>query len=214
MAGKPSLMAQIYAPVLRLLARGGTRVLLVQLGDENPHIAFPQLPPGYTAEAKQPLDLLPWSTPEHGLTESFLRQASERGDRCVVNFFHGDLVGYGFVTRCFAPVTDQVGVRIGAALHYRYKGWTHPEHRRKHLSHARGRLNSRLFPRQEGQRMVSYVEAHNFASRLTHADVRPTFLGLCVIVRVLGREYPINSLAAVRAGFELVRLDRAEAVNA
>jgi len=214
MAGSPSLSARLYAPVLRVLARSGTRLLLVNLGDPNPHIAFPELPPGYTAEPKQPVDLLPWATSEHGLNETFLRQASKRGDRCVANFYHGDLVGYGFVTRCFAAVTKQIGVRVGAGLQYRYKGWTHPAHRRKHLSHARGRLNSRLFPQTPGQCMVSYVEAHNFASRLTHADVRPIFLGCCLIVSVLGREYPINSPSAKRFGLELVHLNREGAVLA
>lgn len=208
MAGKPTIPARLYAPLLRFLARTGTRVLLVQLGDPNPNIAFPDLAPGYSAEPKEPLDLLPWAKPEFGLQETFLRSASKRGDRCVANFFEGSLVGYGFVTRSCAPVTEQVDVKIGPALQYRYKGWTHPEHRRKHLSHARGRLNSRLFPNQARQRMVSYVEAHNFASRLTHAAVHPTFLGLCLIVRVFGREFPINSPAARRAGFELFRRDR------
>jgi len=214
MAGEPSLFARLYAPALGLLARNGTRVLLVNLGDPNPDIAFPDLPPGYTAEPKDPLDLLPWASTEYGLSDTFLQQANARGDRCVANFYEGSLVGYGFVTRCFAPVTEQIGVSINSTLQYRYKGWTHPEHRRKHLSHARGRINSRLFPRQPGQRMVSYVEAHNFASRLPHADVHPIFLGTCLIVRLLGREFPISSPAARRAGFELVRLDPAEAAHA
>jgi len=214
MAGKPSVLARLYAPVLRVLARRGTRVLLVRLGDPNPDIAFPALPPGYSTEPKEPLDLLPWATPQYTLNEDFLRQASARGDRCVANFYDGELVGYGFVTRCFAPVTDQLGVKIGPKLQYRYKGWTHPAHRRKHLSHARGRINSRLFPQPHGQRMVSYVEAHNFASRLTHEDVHPSFLGLCLILRLWGRDYAINSPAASRAGFELVRNDRHGAEHA
>lgn len=214
MAGSPSVFARLYAPALRVLARRGSRLLLVNLGDPNPQIAFPELPDGYTAEPKEPLDLLAWTSPEYDLTEAFLQQASKRGDRCVANFYNGELVGYGFVTRCFAAVTDQVAIRISGGLQYRYKGWTHPEHRRKHLSHARGRLNSRLFPEAAGQRMVSYVEAQNFASRLTHADVHPTRLGVCFILRILGREYPINSRAARRAGFELVRHQREDARHA
>ena len=209
MANGPSFFARLYAPVLRVLARHGTRVMLVNLGDPDPHITFPELAPGYSAEPKVPLDLLPWAGREgYGLDAEFLHQASERGDRCVANYFNGELVGYGFVTRSHASVSDQIAVRISNGVQYRYKGWTHPNHRRKHLSHARGRLNSRLFPDDPMPRMISYVEAQNFPSRLTHADVHPSSLGVCLIIRVLGWELPISSRAAKRAGFTLVRLQR------
>lgn len=208
MAGKPSLPARLAAPALKLLTRVGTRVLIVRLSDPDPSIEFPQLPPGYTTEPREPLDLLPWAKSEYSLSETFLQQADDRGDRCAANFYQDELVGYGFVTRRYAPLTAQIAVQIGEGLQYRYKGWTHPAHRRKHLSHARGRINSNLFPEQSGHRMVTYVEAHNFASRLNHADVQPTFVGLCFIVRLFGRDIPINSPAVTRAGFRLARLDQ------
>ncbi len=214
MAKRPSLIARLYAPVLNMLARHGTRVMLVRLGNPDSTIAFPELPPGYSAEAKSPLDLMPWAgKPGFNLDADFLQQASERGDRCVANFYHRELVGYGFVTRSHAAVTDQVGVIVSNGIQYRYKGWTHPEHRRKYLSHARGRLNSCLYRDDPQPRMVSYVDAQNFPSRLTHADVHQSSLGVCLIVRLFGREIPINSQRAKRAGFKLVRMPRTRAVT-
>ena len=195
---------RVYARLLRWLAGRGTRLMLVSLGDENPHIEMPELPEGYTTRALDPEDLLPWASPEYGLSKSFLTQAQARGDRCVGNFFGDDLVGYGFVTRSYAPVTEQVAVEIDDSLLYRYKGWTHPEHRRKYLSHARGRLNQTLFDRSAGQKMVSYVEAQNFASRLNHKDVHPQHLGWCGIVKLFGREWSFNTNSTVKHGFRLV----------
>ncbi len=198
------LYRKLYGTLLRHLSSYGTRLLLVELGDNNPHISMPELPAGYTTRALEPLDLLPWANGGYDLSEAFLRQSAARGDRCVANFYHDQLVGYGFVTPNYAAVTEQVAVAVSKNLLYRYKGWTHPQHRRKHLSHARGRLNSRLFPPQPGQRMVSYVEAQNFPSRLKHAEVRPVRLGYSLIVRLFGREMIFNSGVARRFGFRLV----------
>ncbi|MEM9622136.1 MAG: hypothetical protein AAF993_10835 [Pseudomonadota bacterium] len=197
-------LAKPLVALLRLLSRYGTKFLLVELGDDNPHIRMPQLSPGYTIQAMTPIELLPWADTEHDLTADFLRRAEAQGDRCVANFFADDLVGYGFVTASQAPLNGQVSVRVNNHLLYRYKGWTHPDHRRRHLSHARGRLNSKLFPHQPGQRMVSYVEAQNLPARLTHTDVHPVRLGYCAIVRLLGRSIIYNSRTATRFGFRLI----------
>lgn len=199
-----ALYRRVYGKLLDCMARVGTRILLIELGDSNPDIEMPVLPSGYTTKQLKPSDLMAWTTPEYGLSESFLIQAQARGDRCVANFFQNELVGYGFVTQSYAPVTDQTAVKIDERLLYRYKGWTHPAHRRNHLSHARGRINSRLFPKQQGQHMVSYVEVQNFPSRLKHADVHPVCLGYSMILRVFGKEYLFNSPIAKRYGFQLV----------
>ncbi len=205
MPSQATWFQRLYSFGLRSLANTGNKLLLVELGDNNPHIEEPALAPGYSTRALEPEDLMPWASAEYQLSPAFLNEAQARGDRCVGNFYADQLVGYGFVTQSFAAITDQIGVKINQPLLYRYKGWTHPEHRRKYLSHARGRLNSRLFPQQPGQRMVSYVDAHNFPSRLKHADIRPVRLGYCLILRLFGKEFCINSRIAKRYGFSLVR---------
>ena len=199
------LARALYAVVMRRLARLGFHLFLVELGDDDPEVAMPQLEPGYTTRASTPEELLPWVAADNGLSEDFLRAAIDRGDRCVANFFEGGLVGYGFVAKVRAPVTDQLEVVVDDRLIYRYKGWTHPDHRRKHLSHARGRLNMRLFPLTDGRRMVSYVTTHNFASKLKHADLHPVRLGYCGFVTLFGREYPFTHRVPRRFGFRLER---------
>ena len=195
------------------LSRLGTRVLIVSLGDPNPNIQAPELPEGYLVEKVTPEALLDYVDDHNGLSREFLDTAQARGDRAVANFYQApshyespkQLVGYGFVTTCYAPVTDQVAVKIDANLRYRYKGWTHEKHRRKYLSHARGRLNSTLFPMEDGCRMVSYADVHNYASRLNRKDVKPTDIGWCLICRLFGRDLIYTSKPVRKVGFQLVK---------
>ncbi len=194
-----------YAAIMGRLARLGFHLFIVELGDDNPQIAFPQLDPEYTARATDLEELWPWVGKVYGLSEGFLHAAIARGDHCVANFFNGELVGYGFVSKVGAPVTDQLEVVIGDRLIYRYKGWTHPDHRRKHLSHARGRLNRQFFALTGGRRTVDYVAAHNLASKLKHADIHTERLGYCGYVRLFGREYPFTQAGPRRFGFRLAR---------
>lgn len=204
MQTKPVEIARrLYEAVMSRAEKAGFHLFLVELGDDNPDIPMPELPAGYSTQVVSPESLLDYVGPEYDLSEEFLRGAISRGDRCVANYYFGKLVGYGFVTRERAPVTGQVQVVVDHRLVYRYKGWTHPEHRRKHLSHARGRINSRVFPLQPGQRMVSYVATHNFASKLKHRDVHPVRIGFCGYVRLFGREYPFTHRIPRRFGFRL-----------
>ncbi len=190
---------------MRRLEPFGFHLYLVELGDDDPNIAFPALPPGYCTRPVELQELWAWVGEVDGLSAEFLRGAIARGDRCVGNFHHGRLVGYGFVARRLAPVTEQIEVVVDDRLVYRYKGWTHPDHRRKHLSHARGRINRRLFPLRDGMRTVDYVAVHNLASRHKHADVHPVRLGYCGFVRLSGREYPFTARVPRRFGFRLRR---------
>ena len=143
-----------------------------------------------------------------GLSSEFLDASCARGDRCVANFYHGELVGYGFVASAWAPVTRQLRVAVEQDLFYRYKGWTHPDHRRRYLSHARGRLNSSLFPGSDSSRMVSYVDTHNYASKLHHADIQPVRLGYAGYVTLFGRQIPFTTPRCRASGFQLSRRER------
>ena len=195
----------LHAAVFRRLARLGLHLNVVELGDDDPTIAHPELPPGYTTRPVPLEELWDWVGRVPDLDADFLDRAIARGDRCVGNFFGDELVGFGFVTRSRAPVTDQIDVVIDDWLVYRYKGWTHPDHRRKHLSHARGRINRTLFPMGPGMRTVSYVAVHNLASKLHHADVRPVRLGYCGHLRLFGRDYPFTGRVPRRFGFRFER---------
>jgi hypothetical protein len=195
----------VYAVVMRFFERLGFHLFTVQLGDDNPKREMPELPPGYTVEKAMPEDLMNWAEPKYGLSRPFLEESASNGDRCVLNLFHDALVGYGFVATARARATDQLDVVIDNNLVYRYKGWTHPDHRRKHLSLARGSLNKTLFPLGEGRRTVSFVVTHNFKSKLHHRALKPKRIGLCGYLHLFGREYPFTLPGPRRHGFRLAR---------
>lgn len=195
----------IYRAVMNQLHELGFHLFRVQLGDDSLEIAEPELEPGYTVQMLSPEDLLKWVSEDNFLSEEFLREAAHHGDRCVANFFDDELVGYGFVTQTRARVTEQIDVVVDERLVYRYKGWTHPEHRRKKLSFARGRLNKHLFPLTDGRRTVSYVDTHNFASKLHSKKIHPISIGHCGYFEILGREYPFTFRTPRRFGFRLER---------
>jgi len=184
----------------------GLRLFLVQLGDDTSKVEAPQLPEGYRTVACTPADLLDWTEHEYGLSKDFLSESIVRGDRCVANFFHDKLVGYVFVTRSTAPLSGQLEVSIDDRLVYRYKAWTHQDHRRKHLSMARGRLNKTLFPLNPGQRTVSYVDTTNFPSRLVRPEIHPRAIGYSGYVVIAGREIPFNTPGVKAHGFRIQRL--------
>ncbi len=198
----------MHAELFRWLSRLGLHLFIVQLGDDRPDIKHPVLPPGYSTRPVELEELRQWAGKVAGLDEAFLEGAMARGDRCVANFHDEELVGYGFVARQRAPVTEQLDIVVGDKLLYRYKGWTHPDHRRKHLSHSRGRINRTLFPLTEGMRTVSYVAVHNLPSKLTHVDVHPVRLGYCGFIQLFGRELPFTGRVPRRYGFQLVRRQR------
>lgn len=201
------LYRRAYRKVIALLKHGiGLRLFLVQLGDDFSTVKTPTLEPGYRTLACEPKDLLQWIDNECGLSAEFLHAAIERGDRCVANYFHNKLVGYVFVARRQAPLSGQLEVRLSNRLIYRYKAWTHPNHRRKHLSMARGRLNKTLFPLEPGQRTVAYVDTTNFASKLVRPEIQPEKIGYCGYVVLAGREIAFNGAGPVRHGFKLQRI--------
>lgn len=196
-----------YIAVMLALERVGVHLYLVTLGDDNPELPVPELPSGYEVRSVNLTELLPLAKADNGLSEGFLQGAIARGDRCIANFFHGQLVGYGFVALQRAPLTNQLDIVVTDKLEYRYKGWTHPDHRRKHLSHSRARLSRKLYPLAPGHRSVSYVATHNLASRLTRPELHPIRLGYCGYVRLFGTELPFTHRIPRRFGFSIERRD-------
>ena len=207
--GLEKVQRALYSKLMSGLRRlFGLNLFLVQYGDDKSKVAPPTLEEGYTTRTCTPEQLKQWASSEVGLPISFLDDAQKRGDRCVANFFHDDLVGYVFVAKSNAPLTNQLEVAIDNRLVYRYKAWTHPNHRRKHLSMARGRLNKTLFPLQPGQRTIAYVATTNFPSRLVRPEIHPQAVGYSGYFKLAGREIPFNTPGTRRAGFKVQRRKR------
>jgi hypothetical protein len=206
------LKRALYWELMHLLAKYlGFRIHRVVVGSDlkRPVEAVPpDVPEGYETRIVGLNDLLPFSSRVPELSADFLREAFARGDECAANFNRGELVGFGFVSRSRAPVSDQLEVLIPVGFRYNYKDWTHSDHRQRNLSKIRGHVRFTTMPRPYVERSISYVETHNYASLLhgyRHPRERNLAMGLCGWITLLGRQITFNSRRARWVGFELVR---------
>ena len=169
----------------------------------------PYSPTGYETRAVASGDLAPFADRlGYDLSADFLARAFGPGCECSANFYNGELVGYGFITRTRAPVTEQLDVIVPNGFRYGYKSWTHADHRRKNLSAMRAYVRRTAFDRPVDERGIEYVETHNYPS-LLHGYLPPTERNLTVgfvgCVRVFGRELPFATRRAKWIGFRWVR---------
>ena len=172
--------------------------------------AAPAVPPGYHARAVGLDEMLCFVDRVPDLSREFLERAFGHGDECVANFFEGELVGFGFVSRARTRVTAELEALIPDGFRYSYKAWTHPDHRRRNLSRLRSHVRLNTVARPYNERGISYIETHNYPS-LLRGYRRPTLrripMGITGWFTLFGRQIPFNSRRAKWIGFEFVRRD-------
>lgn len=168
----------------------------------------PPVPEGIDTRIVGIEELFPFAGKVADLDREFLETVRARGDVCIANFRHDELVGFAFVSFTRARASAQLDVLVPKGFQYVYKGWTHPDYRRANLGAARVYLRHGLLRENHGQRGISYVETHNYASLLhgyRHPRERSLLMGFCGSITVFGREIPFNSRRARWVGFEMVR---------
>ena len=165
-------------------------------------------PDGYKTRKLDPQELLAWvdSVPE--LVPEILQTAIANGDMCFANFFEERLVGFDFISRTRTVVSDQLDILIPEGFRYGYKGWTHPDHRQSGLARMRARAMLESADRPYHERLIWYVETHNYSSLLhrykppREHNLRVGFIGW---FSFFGKQLPFNSRNAKRYGVEFVR---------
>ncbi len=175
------------------------------VGEERPDVS-----PDYDTRVIGLEEMLPFADRVSGLSRPHLETAFGRGDRCTANFFRGELVGYSFSCYTRARVNDQLDVLVPEGFRYGYKAWTHPDHRRAHLSRMRVYVRRRTHPLDRDKRTIGYIETHNYPSLLhgyRRPDVRKIRMGFSGWITIAGRQIPFNTRQARRIGFEFVRKD-------
>lgn len=207
----------LYWNLMHALTKLGFHVHYIRISSDRPDLVAPPRPlaPGYEIRLVGYQDLLPFAGAMTGLTEAFLEQAfSSLGevpdytDECAAAFYDGELVSYAFTTRTRAPVTDQIDILVPKGFRYSYKSWTHPDHRRQHLSRTMTHLKWTRSNRPHQERGVSYIETHNYASLLrSHRSIsdRAIPMGFAGWFTLFGRQIPWNSRKARWLGCEMVR---------
>ncbi|MGH9868779.1 MAG: GNAT family N-acetyltransferase [Candidatus Polarisedimenticolia bacterium] len=141
--------------------------------------------------------------PMNEMTQRFLDQALEKGDRCMAILDDDRLAAYGWYSSKETAVTEDLALRFAPSWVYMYKGFTHPEYRGLRL-HARGMASALMSYAEEGRRgLVSFVEANNFNSmrsvhRMGYRDV-----GRIVVMGALGRRWVLASPRCRALGLSL-----------
>ena len=129
--------------------------------------------------------------PGNVLTERFIDEAVERGDRCYA-LFDGDLLAsYGwYATRPtrLREIDSAPVLHFDPAYAYMYHGFTHPSYRGQRL-HAIGMASAVEELTREGRKgLVSYVDSSNFASLKSCYRMGFEAFGHVVMLKVGGRD--------------------------
>lgn len=169
---------------------------------------MPQLAAGYeTRVVTTTPEVAQWINVIQGFNDRLVNEAFSHGDVAAINLFNGALVGYGFTSTARTRVTDQINAFLPPECRYGYAAYTEPKHRNQRLAQARwlARLEATRPPTTE--KSVAYIAIDNFASLAMYYQdgTHPTYHGFVGYWRLLGREYPFNSLAARRFGFRFRR---------
>jgi hypothetical protein len=105
-------------------------------------------------------------------------------------------------------VTEQLEVLVPDGFRYGYKGWTHPDHRRRNLSQKGTWVKKTQAGRPFGERGIWYIETHNYASLLRgyrNPRVRHINMGVVGWFTLFGRQIPFATRTAKWIGFHFSR---------
>jgi hypothetical protein len=202
----------LHWALMSLLARRlGFHVHYVTVGVGRDDLADPTppvIPSGYTVRLVTLEDLLPYAGSVPDFSREFLEEAFRYDDECGAAFYGDQLVSFSFNRRARTTVTNQLDVLIPSGFRYSYKAWTHPDHTRRNLQKATGFVRRAGPKRTFGERVISYVETHNYPSLLhgyQHPSERQLFMGYVGWFALFGRQIPFSSRQAKKIGFEFVR---------
>jgi hypothetical protein len=168
----------------------------------------PTVPPGYDVRLVTRQELLACVDRLPGLSREFLDDAFSGNDECSAAFYGDEMVAFAFTKRSRAVVTDQIDVVVPAGFRYGYKSWTHPDHRRQHLSRTMTYVKETQAGRPFQERGISYIATHNYASLLrshTSPSARSIPMGFVGWITIGGRQIPFNSRKAKWIGCIFVR---------
>lgn len=145
-------------------------------------------PPGRMLEAEAMRRYV--ADPANLLTEDFIDEAADKGDRCYVLLDGDSLMTYGWYSTRPTRLTEVPGhavLHFDPSYAYMYNGFTRPEYRGRRL-HAIGMSAALMECARTGlQGLVSYVVSSNFASLKSCERMGYATFGHLVMLKVGAR---------------------------
>lgn len=141
---------------------------------------------------------------ENELSESFVREALAKGDRCYGITHDGELAAYGWYSHCSTPTDVQnLSFCFNPSYVYMYKGFTKKSYRGQRL-HAVGMSWALKHYLQEGDLgIVSYVDSVNFDSLKSCYRMGYQFIGALYVLKVFGKVLSWSSSACHERGLAM-----------
>jgi len=180
--------------------------------DLRPHYASPRLP---TLAAHRSVriasrdELLVASrSPIYDLAPTFVDEALAQGDLCIAAYENEKIIAYVWRAFSATPHVDGVWVDFGAKYRYGYKAFTHPAYRQQQLQHLVGLLTDPMMIERGFTHGISFVETHNFASRISDMKRGSVCVGYAGYFRLFGKVLPFRSPGAKKHGFRFFIPDK------
>lgn len=141
---------------------------------------------------------------ENELSESFVREALAKGDRCYGITHDGELAAYGWYSHNSTPTDVQnLSFCFNPAYVYMYKGFTKKSYRGQRL-HAVGMSWALKHYLEVGDLgIVSYVDSLNFDSLKSCYRMGYQFVGALYISKVFGKVSSVSSAACRERGISM-----------
>jgi len=115
------------------------------------------------------------------LSDSFLSEASSRGDRCVVILDRGEVVNFQWVSSGLTLAYDDIWIGFGPRYLYGYNSLTAPSHRGRGLNRSAVAIAGRLVAVPQGKGMSGYINASNTASLLSQWNPATQAFGFALV---------------------------------
>lgn len=140
----------------------------------------------------------------YGLSAEFLRDASDRGDRCYGLFHAGVLASYGWYATVPTPIDGHFVLHFDPTYTYMFNGYTAPAYRGLRL-HAVGMSQAlRAFTEEGKKGLISYVQSNNFASLRSVTRMGYHIFGSVYALRVGGLAFTHATKGCASYDFRLV----------
>jgi hypothetical protein len=134
------------------------------------------------------------------LAPEFLKDAIQRGDRCVVTLDHGEVINFQWLSDGLTLAYDDVWIGFGPRYLYGYNSLTAPGHRGLGLNRSAVRLAGQLLAAPAGKGLAGYINASNVASILSHWNPAKQQLGVALVWPRAKRRLWVFTSRVCRAG--------------
>lgn len=163
------------------------RILLI----DRPNSRGTVLDPKYQCKFLEPHEILAYvNRPEFNLSEDFVRQALQKGDRCCAILDRDVLATYCWYSTQVTSINQHLQIACPPGYVYSYHDYTHTDYRRQRLQTVRSAQGLQDTLSRGAKGVIGYVDENNFPAIRSLERRGGRFVGRIVAIHLFG-EYRI-----------------------